>query len=99
MGAEVNLVGPDLTSEGIPIDAIGDEIPAVGHVDGKPVIVIRTSRGWLRAVAGRCTHYGGPLGEGLCDGQRIHCPWHHAVFDLETGEAVGAPALNPIRLY
>lgn len=98
MGAEAKLAGPDLSNEGIAADAVGDEIPAVGHVDGKPVIVLRT-RGGLKAVGGHCTHYGGPLGEGLCDGERIHCPWHHGVFDLTTGEAVGAPALNPIPVY
>jgi NADPH-dependent 2,4-dienoyl-CoA reductase/sulfur reductase-like enzyme/nitrite reductase/ring-hydroxylating ferredoxin subunit len=98
MGGETKLVGPDIIEEGIAIDAIGNEIPAVGHVDGKPVIVVRTNGG-VRAVGGRCTHYGGPLGEGLFDGERIHCPWHHAVFDIATGEAVGAPALNPIPVY
>jgi len=98
MGGEAKLAGPDLGREGIAADAIGDEIPAVGHVDGNPVIVLRTSVG-LRAVGGRCTHYGGPLGGGLCDGEQIHCPWHHAVFNLATGEAVGAPALNSIPVY
>ncbi len=53
----------------------------------------------MRAVGGRCTHYGGPLGEGICDGEQLHCPWHHASFDVTTGEAVGAPALNPIPVY
>ena len=98
MAGETKLKGPDLSSEGLAADAVGDQIPAVGHVDGKPVIVLRTSAG-LRAVGGQCTHYHGPLGDGLFDGERIHCPWHHAIFDIETGEAVGAPALNPIPTY
>ena len=98
MGEDTKLKGPDLSKEGIPADAVGNEIPAVGHVDGKPVIVIRTTAG-LRAVGGRCTHYGRPLGDGLFDGELIHCPWHHAIFDVATGEAVGAPALDPIPTY
>jgi NADPH-dependent 2,4-dienoyl-CoA reductase/sulfur reductase-like enzyme/nitrite reductase/ring-hydroxylating ferredoxin subunit len=98
MAGETKLKGPDLSTEGIAADDVGHQIPAVGHVDGKPVIVLRTRAG-LRAVGGRCTHYGGPLGDGLFDGERIHCPWHHAIFDIETGEAVGAPALNPIPTY
>ncbi|MGH8928802.1 MAG: FAD-dependent oxidoreductase [Acidimicrobiia bacterium] len=97
MGAE-KVTGPDLIEEGIPSSDIVDGIPAAGHVDGKPVIVVRTPGG-LRAVGGTCTHYSGPLAEGLAEGERVHCPWHHAIFDLTTGEAVGAPALNPIPLY
>ncbi len=98
MSGETELVGPDLEHEGVEAAVIGSERPTVGHVADKPVIIIRTANG-LKAVGGRCTHYGGPLGEGLCDGERIHCPWHHGIFDLETGEAVGAPPLNPIPVY
>ena len=98
MGAEAEVTGPDLANEGIPTDSIGAETPVKGQVDGKQVVVVRTAEG-LRAVAGSCTHYGGPLGDGLCVAGQIRCPWHHAVFDLTTGEAVGAPALNPVRVY
>ena len=98
MSGETKLVGPDLEKEGIAAGEIGSERPTVGHIGDKPVIIVRTDTG-LKAVGGRCTHYGGPLGEGLCDGERIHCPWHHGIFDLETGEAVGAPPLNPIPVY
>ena len=98
MGGDTKLKGPDLSKDGLAADEVGTTIPAVGHVDGKPVIVIRTTAG-LRAVGGRCTHYSGPLGDGLFDGERIHCPWHHAIFDVATGEAVGAPALDPIPTY
>ena len=98
MGGEIKLSGPDLTEEGIESGDIGSEVPAVGHVDGKPVLLLRTKAG-LRAVGGRCSHYGAPLGDGLADGERIHCPWHHAIFDLATGEASGAPALDPIPVY
>ena len=98
MSGEIEITGPDLETDGVESAAIGTERPTVGHVGDRPVIVVRTTRG-IRAVEGRCSHYGAPLGDGLCDGERIHCPWHHAIFDLTTGEAVGAPALNPVPVY
>jgi NADPH-dependent 2,4-dienoyl-CoA reductase/sulfur reductase-like enzyme/nitrite reductase/ring-hydroxylating ferredoxin subunit len=96
--ADTKVTGPDLTEEGIPEDDLVVDVPVKGQVDGKQVIVVRTASG-LCAVAGHCTHYGGPLGDGLCVDGRVHCPWHHAIFDLTTGEAVGAPALNNLKVY
>jgi nitrite reductase/ring-hydroxylating ferredoxin subunit len=89
MGEDIKLSGPDLTAVGVAIDQLTSDVPVVGHVDGKPVVVVVTKDG-ARALGGTCTHYGGPLGDGLCVGGEIRCPWHHAAFDLATGEAVGA---------
>jgi apoptosis-inducing factor 3 len=96
--AETKVTGPDLVNEGVLSASLLADVPVKGQVDGKQVIVVRTGDG-LCAVTGTCTHYGGPLGDGLCVDGKVHCPWHHSVFDLATGEAVGAPALDPIRVY
>jgi NADPH-dependent 2,4-dienoyl-CoA reductase/sulfur reductase-like enzyme/nitrite reductase/ring-hydroxylating ferredoxin subunit len=96
--AETKVTGPDLVGEGIPASDLELDVPVKGQFEGRPVIVVRTADG-LCAVAGSCTHYGGPLGDGLCVDGQVRCPWHHARFDLTTGEAVGAPALNSLQVY
>lgn len=98
MGDERKPHLPDLGTDGIPGDKLRVGEPVAGLVDGKPVVVIRTPDS-VHALGGSCTHYGGPLAEGLCASGQIRCPWHHAAFDLETGEAVGAPALDPVPVY
>lgn len=98
MAGESKITGPDLGSEGIPVARLEPGIPMTGRFEGKPVLVVSTGDG-VMAAAASCSHYGGPLGEGLCVEGQIRCPWHHAAFDLETGEAIGAPALNPIQVY
>ncbi|HEX5313458.1 MAG TPA: Rieske 2Fe-2S domain-containing protein, partial [Gammaproteobacteria bacterium] len=69
-----------------------------GHVGDAPVLLARVD-GELRAIGAKCTHYGGPLGEGLVVGETVRCPWHHACFSLRTGEALGAPALDPVSCW
>ena len=70
----------------------------VGHANGKPVLLARVGQE-IFAVSPDCTHYNGPLAEGLMVGETVRCPWHHACFDLRTGEAIRAPALNPITCW
>src|SRR6201992_2174412 len=89
--------GPDLT-EGVPAADLPEGGQLVGRVGAEEVLVARIG-GALFAVGARCTHYHGPLGEGLIVGDTVRCPWHHAHFDLRTGAAVKAPALSPIACY
>jgi apoptosis-inducing factor 3 len=51
------------------------------------------------AIGAQCTHYSGPLADGLIVGNTVRCPWHHACFDLRTGEALRAPAFNPVDTW
>src|SRR4051812_29465555 len=96
-GHEAKLTGPDLGA-GIPAGDLVGEGPLLGHVNGEPIVVVRRGEEVL-AIGATCTHYGGPLAEGLFSGDTVRCPWHHACFDLRTGAPVRAPALNPIPCY
>jgi len=66
-----------------------------GHVGDDAVLLARRGNEMF-AIGSTCSHYGGPLAEGLMIGETVHCPWHHARFSLRTGEAVAAPAFNPM---
>lgn len=89
--------GPDF-SKGIQEGALKNGNSLLGHVGGEAVLLIR-QEGEYFAVGAKCTHYSGPLSEGLIEGEAIHCPWHHACFDIRSGEALKAPALNPIAAW
>lgn len=86
--------GPDFAA-GIARDSIPLEGTLAGHVGGEPVLLSRLD-GRFHAIGAVCTHYGGPLGEGVAAGGVVRCPWHHACFDLRTGAALRAPAFAPV---
>jgi NADPH-dependent 2,4-dienoyl-CoA reductase/sulfur reductase-like enzyme/nitrite reductase/ring-hydroxylating ferredoxin subunit len=91
------LIGPDLT-QGVEPHAVPDGGVLVGHVRGEPVLLARRGAE-VFAVGAKCSHYGGPLGEGLLVGDEVRCPWHHAAFSLRTGAVVRAPGLDPIACF
>jgi apoptosis-inducing factor 3 len=96
-GGEGKLSGPDLAA-GIDEAALGAGASLLGHAGGEAVLLVRRG-GDVLAVGATCTHYGGPLAEGVVEGDTVRCPWHHACFDLRTGTAERAPALNPLPCY
>src|SRR6185312_5399024 len=91
------LSGPDLNS-GVAFSKLEENQPLLGHYEGEPVILVRRGDE-IFATSATCTHYSGPLAEGLRVGDTVRCPWHHARFDLRTGEAVGAPAFTAVGCW
>ncbi|MEO8090179.1 MAG: FAD-dependent oxidoreductase, partial [Gemmatimonadales bacterium] len=89
--------GPDLES-GISIAEVPDGGTLAGHAGGKPVLLVRQGEEWF-AVGAVCSHYSGPLAEGLVVGDTVRCPWHHACFSLRTGAALRPPALNDLTCW
>jgi NADPH-dependent 2,4-dienoyl-CoA reductase/sulfur reductase-like enzyme/nitrite reductase/ring-hydroxylating ferredoxin subunit len=88
----------DLRTDGIPWADLADGAAVLGKVDGDGVLVVRVGNEAF-AVGAACTHYSGPLAEGLVVGTTVRCPWHHACFDLRTGEALRAPAFTAIPCW
>jgi 3-phenylpropionate/trans-cinnamate dioxygenase ferredoxin reductase subunit len=96
-GGDANPSGPNL-AHGIDSKDVADGAALVGHVSGEPVLVTRRGSD-VFAIGATCTHYGGPLAKGLVVGDTVRCPLHHACFSLRTGEALCAPALNPVDSF
>jgi NADPH-dependent 2,4-dienoyl-CoA reductase/sulfur reductase-like enzyme/nitrite reductase/ring-hydroxylating ferredoxin subunit len=70
----------------------------LGHVDKDPVLLARRGDE-IFAIDATCSHYGGPLAQGLMVGDTVRCPWHHACFSLRTGQTLRAPALSPLACW
>jgi apoptosis-inducing factor 3 len=85
---------PDLTT-GIAVKSVADGGLLLGRVGDDDVLLARAGEEWF-AVGASCTHYHGPLADGLIVDDTVRCPLHHACFSLRTGEALRAPALDPI---
>jgi nitrite reductase/ring-hydroxylating ferredoxin subunit len=96
-GKSTAIEGPDLRA-GVELDKVAEAVPLLGHVDDEPVILVRQGK-QVFAIGAVCSHYSGPLSDGLVVNDTIRCPWHHAQFSLHNGEAIGAPALDPVPCF
>src|SRR5262245_5842283 len=92
-----NTPKPDLKG-GVSFRDLPDRGTLLGQVGTDEVVLVRQGDD-LFAVGAHCTHYHGPLAEGLIAGDTVRCPWHHACFSLRTGEALRAPALDPVACW
>ena len=93
---QASPAGPDL-SRGVTLSDFAGQM-LLGHVGDEEVLLVRSGSEIL-AIDAHCSHYHGPLADGVVDGEHIRCPWHHACFDLRTGEATHAPAFNPLAVW
>lgn len=97
MDDDQSKAGADLT-QGVPLADVPAAGMIAGHVGDEAVLLARRDNEFF-AIGSTCSHYGGPLAEGLIVGDTVRCPWHHARFCLRTGEAIGAPAFNPMTCW
>ncbi len=82
-------------SHGVLVRDLADGAIALGQIGGEDVVLVRRGDEFF-ALGANCTHYHGMLSKGLVVGDTLRCPLHHACFSLRTGEALRAPALDPI---
>jgi NADPH-dependent 2,4-dienoyl-CoA reductase/sulfur reductase-like enzyme/nitrite reductase/ring-hydroxylating ferredoxin subunit len=97
MGEAAGATGPDF-AEGIALSEVPPGGTVAGRVGDEPVLLSNLD-GEMFAVGGSCTHYGGALAEGVIGSGAVRCPLHHACFDLRTGAALRAPALDPVSRW
>ena len=66
---------------------------------GETPLLLSNVEGEIYAVSGTCTHYGAPLADGALSGKQVICPWHHACFDVTTGDHLEPPGLNALQRF
>lgn len=82
--------------------SLPDRKPVVRMAGDVPVLLYREG-GQVSALIERCSHEGGPLGEGEVADGCVVCPWHGSTFRLTDGLATQGPAANdqpvvPVRV-
>ncbi|HKX39950.1 MAG TPA: FAD-dependent oxidoreductase, partial [Burkholderiaceae bacterium] len=88
---------PDLKA-GVAIADLADGGMLAGQVDGEDALLLRRGD-QLYALGALCTHYHANLADGLLTGTTLHCPMHHSRFDVRSGEALCAPALDALPCW
>ena len=62
-------------------------------------ILVANVKGKYYAIGDVCTHFGGPLDQGILNGQEVQCPWHGSHFDVTNGQVKRGPAGRPEPVY
>jgi 3-phenylpropionate/trans-cinnamate dioxygenase ferredoxin subunit len=85
----------------VPVARVG-EIPDGGvkvvRIEDQAIAVFRLGNEYF-ALDDVCTHDGGPLAEGIVEGDEIECPRHGARFSIKTGAVLCLPATAPVGTY
>ncbi|HEX9877469.1 MAG TPA: non-heme iron oxygenase ferredoxin subunit [Gammaproteobacteria bacterium] len=73
---------------------------SVKHIEleGRSIALFNLG-GEFFALEDLCTHEGGPLSEGVFDGEEVECPWHGARFEIKSGKVVLDPATEDVGRY
>jgi 3-phenylpropionate/trans-cinnamate dioxygenase ferredoxin subunit len=89
------------TERYVPVARIGDIADGgvkVVRIEDQAIAVFRLGAGYF-AMDDVCTHDGGPLAEGIVEGDEIECPRHGARFSIRTGAALCLPATGAVTTY
>jgi len=85
-------------TEWVDVDSVESFEPGtyrVVDVDDVEVAVFNID-GEFYAIEDNCSHERQCLTDGRIDGEEIICPRHGARFNIKTGEALTAPAYEPV---
>lgn len=80
------------------VNEIEDGIPTHSEIDGTKIVLFKL-QGQFYAIENICTHDGGELSGGCVLNDQIICPRHGARFSIKTGEALSAPAYEPVATF
>jgi len=90
-------IQPDLKA-GVPLEHVADGAMLSGQIDGEDALLLRQGNAFY-AIGAQCTHYHAALADGLICGHVLHCPMHHSQFDIRSGSALCAPALDDLPTW
>ena len=77
---------------------IPDQSTMCVEVEGQSIALFNLG-GEIYAIDDTCTHKGGPLSEGIIDGEEVECPWHGARFNIKSGAVMLDPADEKVTTY
>jgi nitrite reductase/ring-hydroxylating ferredoxin subunit len=96
MAEDKQLSGPDLKS-GVELDKLIENESFLGHWEGEAVVLMR--QGDQVSAMATVPHLRRAAGGGASGRRHDPMSLHHARFNIHTGEAEGAPALNPLSCF